>query len=62
MLFVPCATDSIMPKPHDLTDPDDFCRRCGGRRMLREWLGGDRFVWEPCGLCRGTGKHTIRID
>lgn len=46
----------------DLTDPDDFCRRCGGRGGANEPTERGTLMWEPCVYCRGTGKRTVRVD
>lgn len=49
----------------DIVIPSEHCRACKGRGGDRERVEvGTRMVerFEPCWLCRGSGRQTVRID
>lgn len=44
-----------------ITDPDDWCRACGGRGGDREDNGYGQSMFSPCHICRGSGTRTVRV-
>lgn len=53
----------MMSQAHqDLVDPNDFCRACRGKGGVSEETERGTRIFEPCYLCRGTGRRTVRVD
>lgn len=47
--------------PTYISDPDDFCRACGGQGGDYEKTERGTNLWEPCWHCGGSGKKSVRI-
>lgn len=45
----------------DIVDPDDFCRSCKGKGGETERTERGTSIFEPCFMCNGTGRRTVRV-
>lgn len=54
-----------MPETTYITDPDDYCRTCGGEGVKRdrEYRDGRMVnVSCTCWTCGGSGARSVRVD